>query len=64
MWGWKPTFWEGVVLIFFIIISNIVCFPCFLLQKIGIKAKRHANWLCDVGFDQVTFYAIYSFKKE
>ncbi|AKQ08430.1 hypothetical protein PQE66_gp115 [Bacillus phage PBC2] len=56
MWGWKPTFWEGVMLILLIILSNIVSLPCFLLQLMGFKAKRYAKWLCKNSLDQLTFF--------
>lgn len=62
MFDWKPTWWEIILMILLMIISNIICFPCFILQTCKIKMKRHANWLCKNGFDQLTFYSIYSFK--
>lgn len=55
--------WWQVVLIFLVMVfANIVCFPIFLLQTVGINCKKVANWLCDKGFDQLTFYDLYSFK--
>jgi hypothetical protein len=58
MWGWKPTLWDFIILILATITSTIVCFPCWLLQKIGIKAKRYAKFLSKTGLEDFSFFVI------
>ena len=56
MFGWKPRWWEAIFFIIIIIYSNIVSFPCFILQLMGFKARKYAKWLCKNGLDQLTFF--------
>jgi hypothetical protein len=62
MWGWKPTFWEGIALIIIVLISSIACFPCFLLQKIGFKVNRFARLLCKTGLEDLSVFVIKVYK--
>lgn len=63
MWGWKPTFFEAILLIIFIIISSAVCFPCFLLQKMGFKAKMYSKFLWKTGLEQLSVFEVVMYKK-
>lgn len=58
MWGWKPTWWQAILIIIGIIISSIACFPCFILQKIGFKAKRYASLLSKTGLEDFSYFVI------
>lgn len=62
MLDWKPNWWQGILLILAVIISTIICFPCWLMQKIGIKAKRYAKFLCKTGLEQLSFLEIIEYK--
>lgn len=62
MWGWKPTWWEAILLIIGVIISSIVCFPCWLLQKIGFKAKWYAKFLAKSGLEELSYFLIKYYK--
>jgi hypothetical protein len=62
MFNFEFKWWEALLLVFLMIFWNIVAFPCFLLQRMRIKAKRYANWLNKIGADELTIYDIYVFK--
>jgi hypothetical protein len=58
------NWWQTILIWMLVIVSNIIAFPCFLLQRIGIKAKLYARFLTSVGFDQLTFYDIRVYPKK
>jgi hypothetical protein len=58
MWGWKPTWWEAILIIIFVIVSSIACFPCWLLQKIGFKASRYAGFLIKAGLEDLSYFIL------
>lgn len=58
MFDWKPTWWQVIILYVLIIISTVICFPCWLLQLVGVKCKVYARFLCKVGFEQLSFLPI------
>lgn len=62
MWNWKPTWLEALLLLIAVIVSTISCFPCWLLQKTGIKSKLYAKLLCNIGLDQFSYLEIIEYK--
>jgi hypothetical protein len=63
MMNFNFNWWQTILIIVSIIIINIVCFPVFVLQRIGFKCKLLSNVIYKIGLDQVTYYDIYIYKK-
>lgn len=56
MWGFKPDLKTGLLIILLVILSTIISFPCWLLQKAGFKTKRYARFLYNTRLDQTSLF--------
>ena len=66
MLNWNLNWWQKGLFLLIIAICTIVCFPCWLLQKIGIKSRMYAKALCTIGIDQLSALEVieYETKKQ